>query len=150
MEWAKKWRKRTTTFIVVHFQDIPSGPPTSWVPPRISHSPTPPSSIKNTTHIPVERGGASVGCPCFWGELWRLTLSPHPSREGRGSLTGGWMWLREKWVARVKVVVEGWVKDEQNSAVMGLIFDWNSAPPHRLRSIQPLSSPIIKLKIGLF
>ena len=147
MEQVKKCRNRTTTFIVVRFQDVPSRPPTSWVPPRISHSPTPLSSIKNTTHIPVERGGASVGCPHFWGELWRLTLSPHPSREGRGLLMGSWMWLREKWVAKVKVVVEGWVEDERNSAMMGLIFDWNSAPPHRLCLIQLLSSPIMKLKL---
>jgi hypothetical protein len=33
------------------------------------------------------------------------------------------VWLREKWVARVKVVVKGWVEDERNSTVMGLIFD---------------------------
>ena len=90
-------------------------------PPCISHSPIHPSSIKKTAHIPLERGGVGAGHPHFRGELWHLNLSPHPSREGRGSLTGFRMCLRVRWVARAKVVVVGWVEDEQNSTVMGLM-----------------------------
>ena len=52
-------------FIVVRFHDALRGPPTPWVPPRISHSPIPPSSVKKTTHIPLERGGAGAGHPRF-------------------------------------------------------------------------------------
>jgi len=44
--------------------------------------------------------------------LRHFDLSPHPSREGRGSLPGCSMWLRTKRVARAKVVVVGWVEDE--------------------------------------
>jgi len=46
---------------MVRFRYALAGPPTSWVPPRISHSPIPPSSVKKTTHIPLERGGAGAG-----------------------------------------------------------------------------------------
>ena len=37
-------RKRTTTFIVVHFHDALHGPPIPWVPPCVSPTPIPPLS----------------------------------------------------------------------------------------------------------
>ena len=67
--------------------------------------------------------------------LRHFDLSPYPSREGRGSLLGCSMWLRTKQMARVKVVLVGWVEDEQISTVMGLMFDLNSTRPHRLHLI---------------
>jgi hypothetical protein len=54
-EGRRNGRKRATTFVVARFRDALLGPPTSWVPPRVSPPPT----------------------PCW------LT-SPHPSEEGRG------------------------------------------------------------------
>jgi len=59
----------------------------------------------------MERGGAdAVGLP-FPSKFGGLNLSPHLSREGRGSLPGCSLWLRTKSVARAKVVVMGWVED---------------------------------------
>ena len=72
---------------------------------------------------PLERGGADATGLAFPGEFRRLDLSPHPSREGRGSFPGCCVCLRARWVARAKVVVVGWVEDERNSTVMGLIFN---------------------------
>jgi len=70
---------------------------------------------------PLERGGADATGLAFPSEFRYLNLSPHPSREGRGSLPGYSMRLRAKRVAMGKVVVVGWVEDEQNSTVMGLM-----------------------------
>ena len=67
-----------------------------------------------------KRGGAHAAFP---GKFRPLNLSPHPSREGRGSLPGCSMWLRAKWVARGEDGGMGWVEDERNSTVMGLMFD---------------------------
>jgi hypothetical protein len=54
-------RKQTTIFIVVHFGDTLSRPPTYWVPPHISSSPIPSSRENESAHIPLERGGAGAG-----------------------------------------------------------------------------------------
>jgi len=71
-------------------------------------------------------------------ELRCLDLSPHPSREGRGSFSGSCMWLAanqgEGEGSGGKVVV-GWVEDERISTVMGLIWVLNSARSPRLRWI---------------
>jgi len=59
---------------------------------HLSCSPFPPLSSYEPTHIPLERGGVgSAGSVlCILGGWW---LSPHPSKEGRGSLMGCCVWL---------------------------------------------------------
>ena len=56
----------------------------------------------------MERGGADAARLAFPSEFKGLNLSPHHSREGRGSFLGCSLWLRVKSVARAKVVVVGW------------------------------------------
>jgi hypothetical protein len=80
----------------------------------------------------VERGGADGAGSAFPSELRWMDLSPHPSREGRGSLPAGWVWLsanrggeRESGGGRMS-------EDEQISTVMGLMHILNSDILHRL------------------
>ena len=58
-------------------------------------------------------------------ELRCLDLSPHSSREGRGSFWGGCMWLAANQGGKGEgsggKVVVGWVEDELISTMMGLI-----------------------------
>jgi hypothetical protein len=82
-------------------------------------------------HISLERGGADAVVSAFPSKFRLLNLSPHPSKERRGSVPDYSVKLRAKWVARGKVVVVGWVEDEWNSTVMGLMWALNSARPHR-------------------
>jgi len=56
-----------------------------------------------------------------WKRWGKVKSSPHPSKEGRGHLPGRHVWLRVKWVPRERVVVLGWVEDERNSTMMGLM-----------------------------
>jgi len=88
-----KREKRAMANVIAHFFDALDRPPISWVPPCVSP--------------PQFRGRASI-CPptSLWrGEGWvwlssglRIPRcgwwSPHPSREGRGSWSGGCGWLR--------------------------------------------------------
>ena len=57
------------TLVVVHFHDIPSGPPIAWVPPHV-HGICVPVLAGGTVdwaHIPQERGGAPGGVvACSW------------------------------------------------------------------------------------
>ena len=70
--------------IMVFFRDIPHRPPTSWVPPCIAPSLTPPSSDDELpTSLWKGMGQVWLGqssCTC-WG---CFQSGPHPSREGRG------------------------------------------------------------------
>jgi hypothetical protein len=81
------------TSIVVHFWDALHTPPSSWVLPCF----LPPQflllSMNRPAHIPVERGGAAVAESLFLKKLESCWLSPHPSTEGRGSWSGGFVWL---------------------------------------------------------
>ena len=52
-----KRRKRATTNVVARFLDAPLGPPTSWVPPRVS---LPLNHLFIDAHIPLEREGADA------------------------------------------------------------------------------------------
>jgi hypothetical protein len=77
-----------------------------------------PARVKELAHIPLERGGAQ-------GERGRrrwCETGPHPSEEGRGGRLAAFLgfWGRME-VARGKVVVVGWVENERNSTVMGLM-----------------------------
>ena len=67
-----------------------------------------------------KRGADAAGC-AFPSKSRRFNLSPHPSKEGRGSFPGWRLWLTAKSEAGAKVVVMGWVEDERISTVMGLI-----------------------------
>jgi len=124
--WERRnGRKRTTIPIVVRFLDALAGPPNSWVPAGVSPSPIPslnendsPAGIVVWAHIPQERGGAPLReIPCRW---------------------------ERNEVVRVKVVVAGWVGDERNSTVMGLMCHLNSAGSQRLCLIETLDSSIRK------
>ena len=58
-EWERKWGKRTTTKVVVRFGDALSGPPTSWVPPRVS---TPQFLRRASLSRPYPCGKGRGGC----------------------------------------------------------------------------------------
>ena len=132
--------------IVVHFGDAPGGPPTTWASPCLSplvYLPPPLISPSWATHIPLERGEADaafLNVLCFY-------LSPHPSREGRGSFLGVCTWIE---VAKAKVVVGGWVEVKQISTVIGLMWALNSTHPPRLCWIYTFCHSIRKKKLLLF
>jgi len=67
---------------------------------------------------PSGRGGADVAGSAFPSELRGLNLSPHPSKERRGSIPVCRVWLKVKWVATAMVVVVGWVEDEWMSTII--------------------------------
>jgi hypothetical protein len=69
----------------------------------------------------VERGGADGAGSAFQSELRWMDLSPHPSREGRGSLPAGWVWLRANRGRERESGGGGMGEDEQISIVMGLM-----------------------------
>ena len=50
-----------------------------------------------------------------------MDLSPHPSREGRGSLPAGWVWLRVNRGGERESGGGGMGEDEQISSVMVLM-----------------------------
>jgi len=53
----ERWEKRATTNVVAHFRDALCGPPTYWVPPRVSPSSVPPSNDdKPPTSLVKEEG----------------------------------------------------------------------------------------------
>ena len=56
-------------------------------------------------------------------ELKHLNLSPHPSREGRGSFPGGWVYLRTNQGEEGKCGGGGMGEDERISTMMGLMFN---------------------------
>ena len=70
---------------------------------------------------PYGKGGADAAGCAFPTKSRHFNLSPHPSREGRGSFPGCRLWLTAKSEVGAKVVVMGWVEDERISTVMGLI-----------------------------
>ena len=80
-----KRRKQTTIFIVARFRDALDGPPNTWVPPRISHSPSPPitpSSVnEQAAHIPLGRGGVVAG---ILRGLGALAIGPTSLKRGEG------------------------------------------------------------------
>jgi hypothetical protein len=91
--WEDGQRKRTRTSIVVHFWDALHAPPSPWVPPCFSLPQFPPSSKNRPAHIPAERGGTAVAESSLLRMLEGCWLNPHPSTEGRGSWSGGFVWL---------------------------------------------------------
>jgi hypothetical protein len=80
----------------------------------------------------VERGGADAAGSAFPSELRWVDLSPHPSREGRGSLPVGWVWLRANRGGERESGGGGMGEDEQISTVMELMSVLNSDILHRL------------------
>ena len=56
-------------------------------------------------------------------ELKHLNLSPHPSREGRGSFPGGWVYLRMNRGEEDECGGGGMGEDEKISTMMGLMFN---------------------------
>ena len=49
------------TYVMAHFHDAPPGPPTSWVPPGVPHSPNPLSSDDEPpTSLWREEGQAGI------------------------------------------------------------------------------------------
>jgi hypothetical protein len=64
------------------------GPPTLWVPPSSVSQPGSSVDRVQTAHIPLERGGAAATASSLVRKLEGCWLSPHPSREGRGSWPG--------------------------------------------------------------
>jgi hypothetical protein len=53
-------------------------------------------SMKKPAHILLERGGARAAASSLLREPMHCLLSPHPSKEGRGSRPGRWVWLGAK------------------------------------------------------
>jgi hypothetical protein len=80
---------------------------------HFSCSPVPPSSEYEPAHIPLERGGAGSA-----GSVLRILrgwwLSPHPSKEGRGSLPGCCVWLSGSGGGKGGGGGGGMREDEQN------------------------------------
>ena len=60
-EERRNGRKQATTFVVARFRDALLGPPTSWVPPRVSPPLTP---LLVDAHIPLTRGGVDAVGVC--------------------------------------------------------------------------------------
>ena len=71
----------------------------------------------------MERGGADAARSVFLSEPRWMVLSPHPSREGRGSLPAGWVWSRANRGGERESGGGGMGEDpdEQISTVMGLM-----------------------------
>ena len=67
--------------------DILAGPPTPWVPPHVYPSLIPPLSCPH----PCGKGRADAAGLAFPSKFRHLKLSPHPSREGRGSVQGSFV-----------------------------------------------------------
>jgi hypothetical protein len=91
---------------VVHFQDALHGPPTSWVPPRVSPSPIPPSNDnKPPTSLWKGEGRLRPRLACeVAGVLFAEPTSLNRGEglvSGRSRMVGG-----ELVVARVKAMVE--------------------------------------------
>jgi len=96
-------------------------------PPLCCPSPIPPSSRHVPAHIPLERVWlSSVLRIPEW--LW---LSPHPSKEGRGSSSGFCLWLGPSWGVGKAGGGRGMRKDEPKSTMMRLMAALNSNHPHR-------------------
>jgi len=87
-------------------------------PPSYFYSPIPSSS---EFEPPTSLGGADAAGSVFPSELRWMVLSPHPSREGRGSLPAGWVWLRANRGGEHESGSGGMGEDEQISTVMGLM-----------------------------
>ena len=103
--------KRTTINIVVRFRDAQAGPPTSWVPPGVYPSPNPASSeIKQPTSLWKGRQGCSMAWVAERGVV--VVFGPTSLKRGEGPLSRLSGMVEPKWVARVKMVVVGWVEDE--------------------------------------
>ena len=69
----KKWRKQATTFVVTHFLDAPLGPPTFWVPPRVSLPLTP-----LFTPTSLWRGEGWMWLACWWwSSVWTDTSNTY-------------------------------------------------------------------------
>ena len=90
------------------------------------------------TNLAMLQGGVNwhLHCCC---EVFQLVLGMYPHtgcippgfcRTCTHTHWNPYPWARES-VAGAKVVVMGWVEDEQISTVMGLIWVLNSAHPHR-------------------
>ena len=98
---------------------------TSWashscVPPHVSPSPDPSSSeIEPPISLWKGEGGALEWA--FPSELRGLNLSPHPSREGRGSLPAGWVLLRANRGGEGEGGGSRMGEDARISTVMGLM-----------------------------
>ena len=131
MEGMKKWRKQTTMFIVVHFRDALCGPPIPCVPPCVSPSSIP---LLNELEPPTSlwKGEGRMQWGWHFQVRWGGWIWAHIPQERGGAHC--WVvacsWGRNR-VVRVKVVIVGWVEDEQNSTVMGLMWILNSACPCR-------------------
>ena len=67
------------------FRDTPNGPPTFWVPPRLSPSPVPPSSESKMPTSLQKGEGQLRQQPLTSRELRHWWSGPHPSEQGRGS-----------------------------------------------------------------
>jgi hypothetical protein len=85
--------KMTTTSIMVHFWDVLHAPPSPWVPSMFLTPQFPLSSKNRPAHIPVERGEVAMAESSLLRKLEGCWLSPHPFKEGRGSWSGGFVWL---------------------------------------------------------
>ena len=75
------------TKVVVRFRDIPPGPPTSWVPPRVLRSPNAPSSNDEPpTSLGKGRGGCDgVGIS---GRIQAFGFEPTSLKRGEGLVSG--------------------------------------------------------------
>jgi len=89
-------------------QNAQAGPPTSWVPPGVYPSQNPASSeIKQPTSLWKRREGCSVARVAERGVA--VVFGPTSLKRGEGLLSRLSGMVEPKWVARVEVVVVGWV-----------------------------------------
>ena len=125
MEGRKEERKWTMTKVVVHCWDAPDGPPTSWVSLYVSPSSIPlyplfPPSSESVPPTSLWKGEGWTG-PHFQMR-WGIWIWAHiPQERGGAHFRAIACGRQQIEVARVKIVVVGWVEDEQISTVMWLM-----------------------------
>jgi len=82
---------------VVHCVDVLDGPPTPWVPPRVSPSPIPPSS-KQKLPTSLWKGEGQMQWHLGFSVSGGVCISPTSRKRGKGPLSGVFgMWLRAEW-----------------------------------------------------